>query len=100
MSQNVQFFENKLSGELTIVDVSMLAISTDVMDEFVDGILAKDKSIVTESQSELAFNIPSFSMNDINTNNVLPNIHSIILSFNNTSRILCSPFLTPKKYSK
>ena len=100
MSQNVQFFENKLSGELTIVDVSMLAISTEVVNKFVNNILIKYKSIVTGFQPKSVSNISSFLMKSINANNVLSNIHSIILSSNNTSRILSNPPSAPKKFLK
>ena len=49
MFQDVQFFEDNLPSELDIIDISMLAFSTNIIDKFVNDILAKDKSIITES---------------------------------------------------
>ena len=49
MFQDVQFFENNLPSELAITDISMLAFSTNIIDKFVNDVLAKDKSIITES---------------------------------------------------
>ena len=65
----------------------MLIISTKVMNKFVDNVLVKDKSIIIGSQSESAFDTPSFPINGINADNVLSNIYSIILSSNNINKI-------------
>ena len=100
MFQDVQFFENNLPSELAITDISMLAFSTNIIDKFVNDVLAKDKSIITESWPELASDISSFSMNSIDTDNVLSDIYSIILSFNNINRILSNSLLAFKKSLK
>lgn len=49
MFQNVQFFEDNLSSKLAIVGISILAFSANIADKFVNDVLAKDKSIITES---------------------------------------------------
>ena len=100
MFQDVQFFEDNLPSELDIIDISMLAFSTNIIDKFVNDILAKDKSIITKSWPELASDIPSFPMNGINTDNVFSDIYSIILSFNDINRILSSSLLAFKKSLK
>lgn len=47
--QDVQLFEDNLLSKLTIVDISMPTVFVNIIGEFVDDVLAKDKNIITES---------------------------------------------------
>lgn len=49
ISQDVQLFEDNLLSKLTIVDISMPTVFVNIIGEFVDDVLAKDKNIITES---------------------------------------------------
>ena len=101
MFQDVQFFKDNLPSELAIVDINILAFFFEnIIDKFVNNVLKKDKSIITESWPELASDIPSFPMNSINADNILSDIYSIILSFNDTNRIPSSSLLAFKKSLK
>ena len=100
MFQDVQFFKDNLPSELAIVDINILAFFANIINKFVNNILEKDKSIITESWSELASDISSFPMNGINADNILSDIYSIILSFNDTNRILSGSLLAFKKSLK
>lgn len=100
MSQDVQFFKDNLPSWLTTIDVSILAVSIDILNKFVNNALAKNKSIVIRSWPESTSDIPSVPMNVIDTNSVLSDIYPIISSFNNTSKILSSLLLALKRSSK
>jgi len=49
MFQDVQFFKDNLPSELAIVDINILAFFANIIDKFVNNVLEKDKSIITES---------------------------------------------------
>ena len=50
MFQDVQFFKDNLPSELAIVDINILAFFFEnIIDKFVNNVLKKDKSIITES---------------------------------------------------
>lgn len=100
MSQNVQFFEDNSSSELAIVNINTLAVFVDIMNKFVNNALTKDKNIIIRFQPESTYNIPSFPINYVDTDNVSPNNYSVISFSKNTSRILFSPPLALKKSLK
>ena len=80
--------------------ISILAIFVDVMNKFVNDALTKDKSIIIRSQPKLTYNISSFPMNYVDTDNISSNNEPVTPSSKNTSRIFSSPPLTLKKSLK
>ena len=80
--------------------ISILAIFVDVMNKFVNDALTKDKSIIIRSQPKSAYNISSFPINYVDTDNISSNNEPVTPSSKNTSRIFSSPSLTLKKSLK